>query len=221
VKKFHQYLFGNKFTLITDHQPLVQIFSPTKGLPFYTAMRMLHYAVFLEGFKYNIKYRNSKLHGNADALSRLPQKSTRGLEFDVVDVLEIQLIETLPVSVPQIAQETAKDSQLSNLLYKLQRGESLKSSETFNIDTREFSIQQNVILRDHRVIVPKTIRALILKELHSAHFGIVKTKSLARGHCWWPGIDRDIEKMISECTDCQNTRNNPVKTETHMWESAS
>jgi hypothetical protein len=98
---------------------------------------------------------------------------------------------------------------------------SLKSSETFNIDTREFSIQQNVILRDHRVIVPKTIRALILKELHSAHFGIVKTKSLARGHCWWPGIDRDIEKMISECTDCQNTRNNPVKAETHMWESAS
>jgi hypothetical protein len=91
VKKFHQYLFGNKFTLITDHQPLVQIFSPTKGLPFYTAMRMLHYALFLEGFKYNIKYRNSKLHGNADALSRLSQKSTRGLEFDVVDVLEKQI----------------------------------------------------------------------------------------------------------------------------------
>jgi hypothetical protein len=111
VKKFHQYLFGNKFTLITDHQPLVQIFSPTKALPFYTVMRMLHYALFLEGFKYNIKYRNSKLHGNADALSRLSQKSTRGLEFDVVDVLEVQLIETLPVSVPQIAQETAKDSQ--------------------------------------------------------------------------------------------------------------
>jgi hypothetical protein len=107
------------------------------------------------------------------------------------------------------------------LLYKLQSGESLKSSETFNIDTREFSIQQNVILRDHRVVVPKTLRALILKELHSAYFGIVKTKSLARGHCWWPDIDRDIEKMISECTDCQNTRNNPVKAETHMWESAS
>lgn len=52
VKKFFQYLYGNKFTLITDHRPLVQIFSPTGSLPIYTAMRMQHYAIFLQGFNY-------------------------------------------------------------------------------------------------------------------------------------------------------------------------
>jgi len=47
IKKFHQFLYGNHFTLITDHKPLAQIFNPQKGLPAYSAMRMQHYAVFL------------------------------------------------------------------------------------------------------------------------------------------------------------------------------
>ena len=34
VSKFHRYLYGRKFILVTDHKLLVSIFSPTKNLNF-------------------------------------------------------------------------------------------------------------------------------------------------------------------------------------------
>lgn len=40
-----------------------------------TAARLQLYAVFLSGYQYDIEFRGTKLHGNADALSRVPLHS--------------------------------------------------------------------------------------------------------------------------------------------------
>ena len=40
VKKFHAYLFGRKFTLFTDHQPLTPIFSPSNSIHVTSAARL-------------------------------------------------------------------------------------------------------------------------------------------------------------------------------------
>ncbi|KAF8793053.1 hypothetical protein HNY73_004582 [Argiope bruennichi] len=86
VNRFYQYLFGRHFDLITDHKPLVSIFAPNRSLPCLSATRMVHYALFLQAFSYTIKYRNTKNHGNADTLSRLPltvDKDCRESEFSL------------------------------------------------------------------------------------------------------------------------------------------
>lgn len=72
IRKFHHYCFDRKFTLITGNQPLNRIFHPEKNLPATSAICLLHYANYLAGFNYEIRYRHISEHANADYLSRSP-----------------------------------------------------------------------------------------------------------------------------------------------------
>jgi hypothetical protein len=76
VRKFYLYLYGRKFTLITDNKPLTAIFGPKTSLPILAAERMQRWAMLLAGFNYDIQYRRSAANANADCLSRLPCSKT-------------------------------------------------------------------------------------------------------------------------------------------------
>jgi len=65
-------------------------------------MRMQHYAVFLQAFQFNIKYRKSQDHGNADGFSRLPIVETRTSEYNPIDIYQIDNLETLPVTAKEV-----------------------------------------------------------------------------------------------------------------------
>lgn len=212
IKKFYQYLQGAKFTLITDHHPLTQIFSPTKSLPIFTASRMQHYALFLQGFNYDIKYRKSELHSNADCLSRLPIPRTNESECDVIDEYQESTFETLPVTAEQVAKATSQDKELSQLLNCLKCGrDSFKNNKFFTVPLNEFILFNGVIFRGHRVVIPYKLQKTILAELHVSHFGIIRMKHLARSYVWWKQIDKDIEKIAQNCSSCNTFRNDPSK----------
>lgn len=123
IKKFHTYLYGRHFTLITDHQPL-NIFSPSKGLPATAAARLQRYAVFLSSYSYEIKYRNTKLHTNADALSRLvnEQVPPSEEEADPVDLFHLSQLDELPVTCATLRRETQKDPILSQVYQQTMSG---------------------------------------------------------------------------------------------------
>ena len=72
IRKFHQYLYAQKFTLVTDQQPLTTIFRPKRALPTLAAARIQRWAILLAAYNYEVKYHSTKEHTNADALSRLP-----------------------------------------------------------------------------------------------------------------------------------------------------
>ncbi|KIH62534.1 integrase core domain protein [Ancylostoma duodenale] len=55
VKKFHKYVFGRKFLLLTDHKPLLAIFGDKKGVPVYSANRLMRWATILLGYDFDIE----------------------------------------------------------------------------------------------------------------------------------------------------------------------
>ena len=72
VRKFHSYLYGRQFTLITDHKLLLSIFGTKKGIPAMAAARLQRWAILLSAYQYEVEFRPTGKHGNADGLSCLP-----------------------------------------------------------------------------------------------------------------------------------------------------
>lgn len=220
VRKFHQYLFGRKFKLLVDNKAISQILSPSKSLPLLSVTRMQHYAIFLQDYNYEIIFRKSENHGNVDALSRLPIEDDKGCIMDEVDYLQIAMIETMPVSVEKLGEETRKDSSVKELIQGLRSGAIVHDKDRFGIEQMEFSLLNNCLMRGMRAYIPKSLRENLLNELHDAHFGVVRMKNLARSYCWWPSIDHEIEMMAQNCVQCQLVRANPSKVPLHPWENA-
>ena len=72
VRKFHNYLYGRKLTLVTDHKPLTSILGPKTGVPSVAAAGLQRWALLLAAYDYDIEFRATSAHCNADALLRLP-----------------------------------------------------------------------------------------------------------------------------------------------------
>ncbi|XP_056647227.1 uncharacterized protein K02A2.6-like [Diorhabda sublineata] len=81
-----------------------------------------------------------------------------------------------------------------------------------------FSVVDGCLMLGHKVVIPCNLKGIILKQLHSPHFGMVKTKSLARSYVWWPQISYDIENVIKSCEYCLKTKSDPPKTPLKNWD---
>ncbi|XP_062372040.1 uncharacterized protein K02A2.6-like [Sardina pilchardus] len=221
VKKFHKYLYGRNFTIVTDHKPLISLFSEMRAIPQMTSPRIQRWAVTLGAYEYTIIYKVGRDHTNADALSRLPlemkENETPGEEERV---LLLEDSETPLIKAQQIKKWTDKDPLLARVREFILRGWPKKVEDpAFTPYTRrqeELRTQEGCVLWGGRVVVPPPGRNALLRQLHQTHPGITRMKGLARSYMWWPNMD--AEALVKECVTCQENRNSPPVAPLHPWE---
>ena len=97
-----------------DHKPLLAILGPKKAVPTLAAARIQCWALILAAYDYELEFRVTQDHVNADMLSRPPLEE--GDETATEEpVFHTTVLEELPVMAEQIAELTRKDPVLSKV----------------------------------------------------------------------------------------------------------
>ena len=73
------------------------------------------------------------------------------------------------------------------------------------------------LLYGARLVISHSLQQQVLKLLHLGHFGIQRTKQLARTAVYWPRIDYDIVETCHKCYSCAQHQNDPPKQPNHPW----
>ena len=218
--RIHQYVYGKKIIVETDHKPLEVILNkPLLQAP----ARLLKMMMHLQANDIEIIYKKGKEIHVADALSRAYSEEIIEEQFDrdIEQEKCIHLMSKNAYIADRRLQEIAKENKADNSIQKLieqirlgwpERREDVAPEIRCYYDYRFELLEENgFVYKGHRILVPPRLRKDILQKLHSSHQGIVKTKQITRDTVFWPGIAQQIEAMIRKCDSYQQLKNSNQK----------
>ena len=127
--------------------------------------------------------------------------------MDYLAIFEQQLSE--------IEQEKAKDPTLQTLKNVIIRRWPENSSsvpkevsEYFNVRD-ELAVQDGIIFKGQRCVIPKTLRQKVKEKIHRAHIGIQGCLRRAREVVYWPSMNQEITDYIEHCDTCNMYASHP------------
>ena len=209
VKKFHRYLHGRRLVLQTGHKPQITTFGSKKGLPVSTANRLLRWGTILLNYNFKIEFLTSKNICHTDSLFRLLPKNTKVFEDSIIATLRTYCdiknmiaytVKEFPVTSAGIKREYREDTFIQSFKNKI-------PDKDPNVP-EGFSLCDDVLLYNDRVVILNSQQRKILWDFHMWHPGKNRTKS----YVYWPNTDRDIAHMIESCKGCALAAKSPTTT---------
>ena len=218
--KFHLYLYGTQFSVITDHKPLERLFNDPQSKPPARIERWLLKVQPL--YSFNVQYQPGS-DNPADFMSRhpLPSSPTSHEKRCAEEYVNFVSMHAVPkaLTLEEIKEATKADTTLQAVIQavqtkqwhntKLQPRVDRKSVECFFHIQNELSVNsdQSLLLCGTRIVIPSKLQNHVIDLAHEGHQGISRTKQLLREKVWFPTIDKQVEEKVSCCLACQVTTN--------------
>ena len=114
-----------------------------------------------------------------------------------------------PSTLQEIKQHTAKDDSLQELIKVIKAGWPETKGELSHLVLLYFgirdevSVDDDVVVRGERIVLPKLLRQDLKRQLHHAHSGVVSTLSRARECIYWPAMSSENKQFIETCDVCR------------------
>ena len=208
LEKCHHYTFGRKTSVLSDHKPLMAIVQkPLSKAP----KRLQSMLLRTQMYDYDLSYSPGTTIPVADALSRAPLPDTEG---PMLNVNNLTLVPVKDQSIEEIRNVSQQDEEMQQLTDIIASGWPQHKND-LPILVRpyfpyrdELTIQDGLVLRGDRLVVPKALRSKFKQKCHAGHLGINSTLRRARDVIYWPGMSQQVREYVETCGVCASM---PVK----------
>lgn len=203
-ERFHQYTFGQHVTVLSDHRPLEAI---AKKELVNCPKRLQNMLMRLQRYDVSIVYHPGKKMYLADTLSRAFINNVECYEDD--DPKETDYIPIEESRISELRAATREDHTMQQLQRVILRGwpddKHLVTPEVrpYFSFRNEMTVQDGLIFRGDRVVVPENQRSILKQRLHSSHIGVEGCCRRARECLYWPNMNSEIREHISKCPTCR------------------
>ena len=203
VEHFHLYLYGNEFTLVTDHKPLEVIYGSRKSKP---SARIERWVVRLQPYSFKVVYKPGS-NNPADYLSRNPTRTSLKQQKLTEQYINYLTRNCVPkaMTLEDIKTATDEDRTLKGLRAAIKLNEwHYDVVKPFKNSKDELTVTSNgLILRGSRIVIPESLQQRAINLAHETHPGLSKTKALLREKVWFPNIDKMVKCTVDRCIPCQ------------------
>lgn len=214
MEKFSYYLLGRRFTLKSDSKALMFMIKNKdhKDVGKRIMTRAEGWFLRLEYFDFDFVHIPGK-DNIADAPSRLGNTEAKidyGVDKEPHELFNVtaesSLISKQVLALSnKIVRDSMKNDQETKLVVEWlhQNGEWPEQIAKYKPFKDDLYIQNDVLMKQEKLVLPAALRNQALKVAHVAHPGMSTMKHLLRQGVWWPGIDREVEDYVKKCPECQ------------------
>lgn len=219
LDRFHQYTYGKKVIVETDHKPLVGLMSKPIAA---SSTRVQRIRLQLQRHNFQLVYKPGRYLYIADALSRTPRPIlyTEDQSQHSDEQVHAVIASLIPAqdTRKRFVEATSMDPTLQLVIKLLQKGWPehkascpVPAKQFLNI-RNELTCEEGILLRGEAIVVPVVLRQNVLKQIHHGHFGEIKCINRAKSAVYWPGYIEQIKNLVASCNKCQKNRSqNPAQ----------
>ena len=174
-ERFHMYVYGKSFVIESDHKPLEMI--NLKNLAA-APQRLQRMFLRVQPYDFVLRYNPGKQMMLADAMSRQPSIESTQIDLDI----QVSFVQFSTPKLQSIREATQADDELCSLRAVIVDGWP-DSQRHLAAPLRpywscrdELAVEDGLIMKGDRLVIPLSLQAEVLSKLHEAHQGIENTR---------------------------------------------